>query len=178
MVAGIISKSFMILMLLSGNAIRQEELTPGEHIYTYRRYGLYTHHGIYVGEGYVIHFTRTGVDNTSLDSFRREGKKLHPLHSYAYGRPLLEYWLTRWGTRTTLLDTKSPEEVVNKAWELYGGDSFGKYDLINNNCEHFATFCRIGVRASAQTTLFSICQHKAKDVKEWTMKLLRRIKLI
>ncbi|KAL3728028.1 hypothetical protein ACJRO7_032730 [Eucalyptus globulus] len=177
MVAAIISKFFMVLMLLSWNEIRQEELIPGEHIYTFRRCGLYTHHGIYIGEGYVIHFTRTRVDKTSLDSFRREGEKLHPLHSYAYGRPLLEYQLMRWGTRSILPDAKSPEEVVNKAWELYGGDGFGEYNLIDNNCEHFATFCKTGVRASAQTALFSFCQHKAKDVEEWTMGILKRIKL-
>ncbi|KAI6692669.1 hypothetical protein NL676_020379 [Syzygium grande] len=126
--------------------------------------------GIYVGGGHVIHFTRTGVDKTSLDCFRREGEKLHSLRSYAYGRPLLEYWLTRLGTRTTLLDTKPPEEVVNKAWELYKGDSFGEYNLFSNNCEHFATFCKTGNRASAQTTLINAFELKVKGVKDWAIK--------
>ncbi|KAI6692652.1 hypothetical protein NL676_020362 [Syzygium grande] len=108
-----------------------------------------------------------GVDKTSLDCFRREGKKLHPLPSYAYGRPPLEYWLTRWGTCTTLPVTKSPQEVVNKAHELHKGDCFGEYDLINNNCEHFASFCQTGVRASAQTALVSACKGKIKKAKEW-----------
>ncbi|XP_039156140.1 lecithin retinol acyltransferase-like [Eucalyptus grandis] len=177
MVAQIIGELFAVFVLWSGNVIRQEELNPATHIYTYRQSGLYSHHGIYIGEDNIIHFTRTGVNKTSLDSFRREGEKLHSLHSYAYGRPLLEYWLMRWGTRTTLPDAKLPEEVINKAWELYEGNSFGKYDLINNNCEHFAVFCRTGVRASAQTALVSIGQHRAKEVKEWIMKLLHRIKL-
>ncbi|KAL3728051.1 hypothetical protein ACJRO7_032753 [Eucalyptus globulus] len=172
-----IDKVFAILMLLlTWNAVRQEDLKPGDHIYTYRLHGLYTHHGIYIGEGYVIHFTRTGVNQTCLDCFRREGEKLHPLHLYAYGRPLLEYWLTRWGTRTTLPDTKSSQEVVNNARELHQGNNFGEYDLINNNCEHFASFCRTGVRASAQTAMVNACEGKIKSVKEWAIKLPQRIK--
>ncbi|KAI6692666.1 hypothetical protein NL676_020376 [Syzygium grande] len=132
--------------------------------------------GIYVGGGHVIHFTRTGVDKTCLDSFRLEGKKLHSLRSYAYGRPLLEYWLTRSGTRTALPDTKPPEEVVNKAWELHEGDSFGEYNLFNNNCEHFATFCKTGNRASAQTALINTFELKAKGVKDWAIKIRQGIK--
>ncbi|XP_010027159.2 uncharacterized protein LOC104417611 [Eucalyptus grandis] len=177
MVVGIINMFFVISTLLPWKVIQQEELTPGDHVYTYRRYGLYTHHGIYVGAGRVIHFTRTGVNETSLDSFRQEGEDLRSLHSYGYGQPLLEYWLARWGAHPTLPNTKSPEQVINKAWELYGSDNFGEYDLINNNCEHFATFCRTGVQASAQTALFSVGQHKAKEVKEWTTNLLHKIKL-
>ncbi|KAL3728041.1 hypothetical protein ACJRO7_032743 [Eucalyptus globulus] len=169
------NKLFAISMLLLGNVIRQEELTPGDHVYTYRRYGLYTHRGIYVGEGSVIHFTRTGVNKTSIDSFRQEDKELHSLHLYAYGRPLLEYWLTRWGTCTALAGNASPEEVVNRARELYEGNGFGEYDLVNNNCEHFATFCRTSVRASAQTALVAVWEDKAKGVKERTTEFLQRI---
>lgn len=129
--------------------------------------------GIYVGEGYVIHFTRTGVDKTCLDSFRQEGEKLHSLHLYAYGQPLLWFALTRWGTCTTLPGTKSPEEVVNKARELHDSNGFGEYDLINNNCEHFASFCRTGVRASSQTAVVGACERKIREVEEWAMKFLQ-----
>ncbi|XP_030473138.1 protein LEAD-SENSITIVE 1-like [Syzygium oleosum] len=129
--------------------------------------------GIYVGEGHVIHLTRTGVDKTSLDRFQQEGKNLYSLRLYAYGRPQLGYWLTRWGTCTTLPVTKSSQEVVNKARELHEHDSFGVYDLINNNCEHFASFCRTDIRASAQTALVSACGQKISEVKEWFMKFLQ-----
>ncbi|XP_039160357.1 uncharacterized protein LOC120289486 isoform X1 [Eucalyptus grandis] len=40
------------------NKIERDQLKPGDHIYSWRYYCLYTHHGIYVGEGKVIHFTR------------------------------------------------------------------------------------------------------------------------
>ncbi|GKV20344.1 hypothetical protein SLEP1_g30483 [Rubroshorea leprosula] len=40
------------------NKISREQLKPGDHIYSWRRAYIYAHHGIYVGEGKVIHFTR------------------------------------------------------------------------------------------------------------------------
>ncbi|KAI9100157.1 hypothetical protein K1719_024375 [Acacia pycnantha] len=42
------------------NRIDREELKPGDHIYSWREAYIYAHHGIYVGEGMVIHFTRGG----------------------------------------------------------------------------------------------------------------------
>lgn len=41
------------------NKIRRDELKPGDHIYTWRHGYLYSHHGIYVGDEKVIHFTRS-----------------------------------------------------------------------------------------------------------------------
>lgn len=40
------------------NKISREELKPGDHIYSWRTAHLYAHHGIYIGEEKVIHFTR------------------------------------------------------------------------------------------------------------------------
>ncbi|XP_027933590.1 uncharacterized protein LOC114189081 [Vigna unguiculata] len=39
------------------NKIHRVQLKPGDHIYTWRQAYIYAHHGIYVGEGMVIHFT-------------------------------------------------------------------------------------------------------------------------
>ncbi|KAK7853693.1 protein LEAD-SENSITIVE 1 [Quercus suber] len=55
------------------NKIEREDLKPGDHIYSYRRAYTYSHHGIYVDAGNVIHFTRkegqeTGA-GTVLDRF-------------------------------------------------------------------------------------------------------------
>ncbi|RDX90775.1 hypothetical protein CR513_27330 [Mucuna pruriens] len=40
------------------NMIDREQLKPGDHIYSWRQAYIYAHHGIYVGDGTVIHFTR------------------------------------------------------------------------------------------------------------------------
>ncbi|KAL0015180.1 hypothetical protein SO802_002249 [Lithocarpus litseifolius] len=55
------------------NKIERENLKPGDHIYSYRFAYAYSHHGIYVDAGNVIHFTRgegqeTGT-GTVLDRF-------------------------------------------------------------------------------------------------------------
>ncbi|KAG2713963.1 hypothetical protein I3760_03G003400 [Carya illinoinensis] len=45
-------------MGLLSNKIERDALKPGDHIYSWRHSYIYSHHGIYVGEGNVIHFTR------------------------------------------------------------------------------------------------------------------------
>eukprot|EP00250_Pteridium_aquilinum_P034912 c8306_g2_i1 orf=62-421(+) len=45
-------------MGLFSNLVSAEELHPGDHVYSWRFAYSYAHHGIYVGDGKVIHFTR------------------------------------------------------------------------------------------------------------------------
>ncbi|KAL4578313.1 hypothetical protein LXL04_014434 [Taraxacum kok-saghyz] len=47
-------------MGLFSNRLDRESLKPGDHIYSWRAAYIYAHHGIYVGDEKVIHFTRTG----------------------------------------------------------------------------------------------------------------------
>ncbi|XP_048422423.1 protein LEAD-SENSITIVE 1-like [Pyrus x bretschneideri] len=63
------------------NKIERDLLKPGDHIYSWRHAYLYSHHGIYVGEGKVIHFTRgagqeTGT-GTVLDRFLLSSSPSH-----------------------------------------------------------------------------------------------------
>ncbi|KAK0599296.1 hypothetical protein LWI29_004074 [Acer saccharum] len=61
------AKSEVIMGLLS-NKIDRQELKHGDHIYCWRQAFIYAHHGIYVGEGKVIHFTQgpAGQENGSF----------------------------------------------------------------------------------------------------------------
>ncbi|CAA6660501.1 unnamed protein product [Spirodela intermedia] len=45
-------------MGLLSNRIGRESLKPGDHVYSWRTAYIYAHHGIFVGENKVIHFTR------------------------------------------------------------------------------------------------------------------------
>lgn len=45
-------------MGLLSNRVARDELQPGDHVYSWRFAYSYAHHGIYVGDGKVIHFTR------------------------------------------------------------------------------------------------------------------------
>ncbi|KFK24009.1 hypothetical protein AALP_AAs56912U000100 [Arabis alpina] len=40
------------------NQISRDNLNPGDHIYSWRTAFVYAHHGIYIGDGKVINFTR------------------------------------------------------------------------------------------------------------------------
>ncbi|XP_047310624.1 protein LEAD-SENSITIVE 1-like [Impatiens glandulifera] len=42
------------------NKISKEDLKPGDHIYSWRHGYVYTHHGVYIGDEKVVHFTRGG----------------------------------------------------------------------------------------------------------------------
>ncbi|CAH1429065.1 unnamed protein product [Lactuca virosa] len=42
------------------NKVDKSQIKPGDHIYTWRTAWLYAHHGIYMGDEKVIHFTRSG----------------------------------------------------------------------------------------------------------------------
>lgn len=60
-------------MGLLSNRVSRDNLLPGDHIYSWRFAYSYAHHGIYVGNGNVIHFTR-GQDQelgtgTVIDNF-------------------------------------------------------------------------------------------------------------
>ncbi|MFI4993070.1 MAG: lecithin retinol acyltransferase family protein [Solirubrobacterales bacterium] len=102
----------------------------GDHIYVDR--GGYEHHGIDLGDGTVIHrHAPNGTKNdslirlTTLDTFTKGGA----VEIRAYGiRP-------------------DPDEVVARARSMLGQPG---YDLVFNNCEHFATWCVTGERSSAQ----------------------------
>ncbi|KAK7333070.1 hypothetical protein VNO80_29830 [Phaseolus coccineus] len=51
-------------MEVLSNKIDRDQLKPGDHIYSWRQAYIYAHHGIYVGEGMVIHFTRGSGQET------------------------------------------------------------------------------------------------------------------
>ncbi|PIN05686.1 hypothetical protein CDL12_21772 [Handroanthus impetiginosus] len=58
-------------MGLLSNRIERSSLKPGDHIYSWRTAYIYAHHGIYVGDNKVIHFTRRGQEvgtGTVLDA--------------------------------------------------------------------------------------------------------------
>ncbi|OMO96259.1 hypothetical protein COLO4_15387 [Corchorus olitorius] len=151
-------------------------LKPGDHIYSFRGFYSYSHHAIYVSEDCVIHFIHTesddngvsggqeeppckcgyqrnvhlGVVKSCLDCFLSYGTHFsETLHVYEYEESSLVKKFKRAGTCSTS-KSKPPEEVVAVATALHKENAFGSYDLVDNNCEHFATFCKTGTRSSEQ----------------------------
>ncbi|XP_014677569.1 PREDICTED: lecithin retinol acyltransferase-like [Priapulus caudatus] len=124
--------------------ISEGELKRGDHIYVWRT--GYHHHGIWDGRK-VIHFdgaksgdkSNATIRRDTLDVFLNGGK----LKIYLYG---VSWWNTwyEWLTTSTTLESDPPDTVMDRA-ESRIGDS--GYNLIFNNCEHFAHWCKLGERA-------------------------------
>ena len=113
--------------------LRETDLRPGDHLYV-RRHGLfYSHHGVYRGNGRVVHYTGQGgkekrnpkVKDTDLHEFLRGGT----LRRRSYRKRL-------------------PASETMKIVEKYLSDD--NYSLLFNNCEHFAAYCATGKRESRQ----------------------------
>ena len=105
---------------------------PGSILRVFR--GLYFHYGVYVGNGKVVHFCSTG-DN-ELDSASAD---------------IIETSLSRFSKGDFVsVDTQEKplfegEEIVRRA-RMSIGTKLGTYNLLSNNCEHFANWCRCGKR--------------------------------
>jgi hypothetical protein len=96
---------------------------------------LYRHYGIYTGKGRVIHYSGenshfgndVGVRETSLEQFAGGGKCR--VVQFAENQLF------------------SGEETVSRARSRLGEES---YNLLFNNCEHFALWCKTGRSKSLQ----------------------------
>jgi Lecithin retinol acyltransferase len=103
----------------------------GAHLTTSRR--GYTHHGMYVGDGRVVHYSGLSgfwqcgpVEEVPLARFAAG----HRVHIVDHDRPLY-----------------SAQEIVRRARSRIGEND---YRLLTNNCEHFCNWCLYGVNRSEQ----------------------------
>jgi hypothetical protein len=110
---------------------------PGDIIVCDRVF--YQHFGIYAGNGRVIHYASKNGDfgldvqvrETSLEQFANRGKcRLVPCAGNSIQSKQF-----------------SPQETVKRARSRLGEKS---YNLIFNNCEHFALWCKYGKNKSVQ----------------------------
>ncbi|ERT07436.1 pspA/IM30 family protein [Lyngbya aestuarii BL J] len=110
-------------------------MARGDQVYAYREFfnldGVYEHHGVDCGDGSVIHYRKPSeiVERTSMETFARGGK--------VYIRPYPVRYI--------------PDTVIQRAESRLGEC---KYNLLFNNCEHFATWCVTGVNDSRQIRNF------------------------
>jgi hypothetical protein len=109
----------------------EAEPVLGAHLVTQRR--GYAHHGVYVGNGKVVHYAglcgsahRGPVEEVTLARFAAGhaiGVRPHPCPRYA------------------------SDEVVRRARSRLGENH---YRLLTNNCEHLCTWCLFGEGRSQQ----------------------------
>jgi len=103
-------------------------LASADHLKVPRQHGLFVHHGIDLGDGTVAHYL--------------EGRQIlrSPLQDFSLGQPV--------STVPYPPGSCSPPGVsVHRALGRLGEQ---RYNLIFNNCEHFAHWCKTGRHRSAQ----------------------------
>ena len=105
--------------------------TLGTHLTSQRR--GYVHHGIYAGDGRVIHYA--GFHR----AFRRGPVEEIPLEQFARGRVVQAMPASAAQFRSA--------EVVARARSRLGEN---RYRVWSNNCEHFVHWCLSGTSRSAQ----------------------------
>ena len=117
----------------------------GDHIRVKRVWGIYAHHGVYVSDDEVIHFA--GQENDSIFDWSKPEVIVTDLEVFLRGGVLevKEY------TDNELDYLYPPEEIVKYARACVGDKG---YNLVFNNCEHFANKCTLGLHRSMQVNDF------------------------
>lgn len=111
---------------------------PGDVIYVNREGGLYKHFGIYTGDGNVVHFAPSQANK--IDSASADVRQTS-LFNFSSGD---EVHLDVYG-----IAQYSRDEIVHRANNQIGRQ-LGSYNLMFNNCEHFARWCQTGYHESYQ----------------------------
>ena len=103
-----------------------EALAAADHLQVPRQHGLFHHHGIDLGDGTVAHYLEGHeILRSSIDAFRQD----QPI-------TVIEH------------DGASATGVtLRRAMSRIGEQN---YNLLFNNCEHFATWCKTGRHRSGQ----------------------------
>ena len=105
-------------------------MAAADHLEVPRQHGLFKHHGIDLGDGTVAHYL--------------EGREIlrSPLEEFSQGQPL----------QVINHPEASPVGVtLRRAMGRLGEQD---YNLLFNNCEHFATWCKTGRHRSEQVDSF------------------------
>ena len=122
--------------------VKSVEPLKGDLIRVQRKLG-YFHFGIYIGKGKVIHFS-ANKDDSIFDNTH-----------ISISEAKLEDFL-----RGDILEVNLPfnalysrREVVKRAKKMLGSKLLegNVYDLLGNNCEHFANYCYYGYLISDQS---------------------------
>jgi hypothetical protein len=105
-------------------------MRPGDHIAVDR--GLYTHHGIAIDDRWVVHYTGSPF------AWKEARIELATMTTFADGDRVFRVDSPRRFSR---------DRVVTRARSRVGERD---YNLVTNNCEHFAWWARSGAPVSPQ----------------------------
>ena len=165
------NNSLLSLLLSAGDAMQHSRSSSrpqpknGDVLRVNR--GLYSHYGVYVAEGnHVVHYTGANGPNdfngivreTTLAEFLNGAETFNVCTFPEYPQTLTP---STPGKKNTLFQLWQLIKAAKlKDYHLYSGDETvqrarsklgqGGYNLALNNCEHFAVWCKTGIRDSSQ----------------------------
>lgn len=166
-------------------------LNPGD-IIGVSRMGLYEHYAIYIGNNRVIHYCGEGNDfggtvsvhEADISEFVKDSKyyfvvwfdkgipyKIQNATTFLFNGTLDYY---KDGLPKQKRNTFSADETIERARSRVGETS---YNLITNNCEHFAMWCKTGVSESSQVKNI-VRAALAADVTEYGLRSPEARKLL
>lgn len=107
-------------------------MAVADHLQVPRQHGLFNHHGIDLGDGTVAHYL--------------EGREIlrSPLEEFSRGQPLSVVAYPEGSC-------SAPGVTLRRAMGRLGEQN---YNLLFNNCEHFAHWCKTG-------------RHRSEQVENW-----------
>ena len=132
----------------------------GDIVYVKRR--GYRHFGIYTGNQQVIHYYKERnpllcdgiISETSLNEFMSGSDTLYVLNGIG---PAAKNNLFDWIIKRVFggeINPFPPQETIERARSKLGEQG---YNLLLNNCEHFAFWCKTGVAKSTQVDDILAC---------------------
>ena len=133
----------------------------------------YQHYGVYIGYKRIIHYVKGDhildgiIAETSIDEFCK-GDTLY----IAEEDTLLSIFQESDLTATFF----GPRKTILRAKALIGTR---EYDLLDNNCEHFAIWCKTGVKKSTQVSfegIFAKLIRPSYGPFKWLVDKLWRVK--
>lgn len=111
----------------------------GDIIFAIKMLGTYLHYGVYIGDNRVIHYRSEDYN----DMNPKHAKIIETsLEEFAHGSDVYREPKHKGGNFFDF-------STVRKAKKLLGTGE-GEYNLLNNNCEHFANYCKYGKKISRQ----------------------------
>lgn len=149
---------------------RRDFLEPGDIVGVFRKraFNLYEHYAVYIGDEKVVHYSGSLDDFNggvvvrmdTFQNFLKSDKNYFVVHfDKTTFLPHKIHAKTSFNTcdmdcigslklnKQKEFKLYSPEETVRRALSRIGED---KYSLLQNNCEHFAVWCKTGVSESFQ----------------------------
>lgn len=121
-----------------------KKLEPGDVLAVSRWGNLYEHYGVYIGQNQVIHFAGELGDSELLD----DSAMVRKVSLYDFEQDS-EYRIIAFPRESSIsgYHLYSAEETVERAKSRLGEKGYG---IFGNNCEHFAYWCKTGVKTSKQ----------------------------